>query len=1254
MHAAWRSALLACVTWCLFSTASVVAAPIWVTGFESGILSDYPANNGQAKWFADGTTEVVQSGTRHGGSYALQLTWGAGKASAFRFDTQDAGQMSLRYYVYIAALPTANMDIISGGLPNTNTSARIGRLYVTPTGQSQLAYKNAAGTVTGAVNGPVLTTGTWYRIDLAVNTQGTTWTSLWSVNGLPQTPTNLAGMTADTIFQFQVGSATVGDTAQVYVDDFAVTDTTADYPIGAGSSLGFRIDGAGTHATPGSFQDDDSTAIDPTSWTRLDDPVASTGVDHVKQTVTGANSFLEWTLQNTALPQTANWVSAVMASHSSSATSVTGTTKVVRNGDSDAAAPVLYGGNMATNASLGYHQNVIAAPVAGWTPSEVNALKIRMGYVNPVGTQPYWDAAMVEVDSPDGPVDPPSGLYTNDTNATAGSTNPTTIASATPRFSVNNTTGGAATLERTQVLNTPLNNVVALWKMDAAPGPTVDSTGNAHTLALAGGPTNPTGKYAESLKMTGTQTATATTSPAFNLVKDFGVDGWFKTSSIANDPYPSIITRSDVAATRFNFEVVFDRASNTIDGNVSVNGGTQKNVATPAGPWVDGTWHHFALVIDAGNVMRLYLDGAQYDNTPLNAGVVDNPNVDVMVSGDLSGGSRFNGEVDDIRISRGSMTPADILGYMNSNASHGTVLWDSSTSDAGNAIANCAKGARCTDIVYGSSGAPVSLVHGGVRYYVTSKLRGAFGSWSAWSTPDWFETTTTAAPTAQFTHDTNAQANYTNPIDVAAATPHFSWMNTGLTTAAQQRVQVFNDVTDSSVVGLWHFDTATGVTTDASGNGRTLIPTAAPTSPAGQAGFAEALELNGTTQHTRAAPDAALQLTEDFTVQARFRTNGIPTAFPTLVENSSGGCAGTCNYALQFIQSGAKFQATATVGGVSYKVQTSSTPYTDNLWHSATMTVSSTNLMTFYVDGVSVGSTQMPGAADTSSNGVFIGASQTLAANGRFTGSLDEVRILNRALTSAEVAGYDATLAPHGTVMWDSSPSDAGVALAACAPAARCADVVYGTGGGSTALRTPGARYYVRMKARQVGDAWSAWSTPDWFEMSTPTLSVSAGPSLGLGSVVAGADASASTPITVTTNATHGYTLLATDGSDANGGGLLPGFATTIPDWTGTNATPTAWAAGANGTTGYVGVCVTGVTGPAARLAKWGSGTTAFDYVNNRYAGLKLGSSTTLHTRPTLSVAPEDVTLSVRLGVGTAVPSGTFQDTITVVALANP
>lgn len=139
----------------------------------------------------------------------------------------------------------------------------------------------------------------------------------------------------------------------------------------------------------------------------------------------------------------------------------------------------------------------------------------------------------------------------------------------------------------------------------------------------------------------------------------------------------------------------------------------------------------------------------------------------------------------------------------------------------------------------------------------------------------------------------------------------------------------------------------------------------------------------------------------------------------------------------------------------------------------------------------------------------------------------------------------------------------------------------------------------------------------------------------------------ASTTITLTTNNATGYTLNASDSSAAYGMTCACG---TVPDWTGTVATPIVWPAG---TTGYFGLTVRDATG--GRLAKWGigTGTAPNDYVNNYYAGLNT-TSDTLHTRFTFSASSDTVLTTYRINLPDPQPAGAYSNVVSYTAVANP
>jgi hypothetical protein len=209
---------------------------------------------------------------------------------------------------------------------------------------------------------------------------------------------------------------------------------------------------------------------------------------------------------------------------------------------------------------------------------------------------------------------------------------------------------------------------------------------------------------------------------------------------------------------------------------------------------------------------------------------------------------------------------------------------------------------------------------------------------------------------------------------------------------------------------------------------------------------------------------------------------------------------------------------------------------------------------------------------------------------------------------------------------------------------------------GSNATWTPGsalAAGTVFWHARASdGSLQSAWSASWQLRVGTPsmTLSVDAA-TVALGMLGATIDSTGTSTLTITTDSSGGYQLTARDesdawGSDATSGGGL------IADWTGTSAAPTAWA---TGVAGGMGMTVLSVSSPAAKdTARWGTGTLATDFTNNRYAGLKASTDTYAHTRASYAAAADTVTVGWRIDVPATQLAGTYDATVTWTATALP
>jgi hypothetical protein len=242
----------------------------------------------------------------------------------------------------------------------------------------------------------------------------------------------------------------------------------------------------------------------------------------------------------------------------------------------------------------------------------------------------------------------------------------------------------------------------------------------------------------------------------------------------------------------------------------------------------------------------------------------------------------------------------------------------------------------------------------------------------------------------------------------------------------------------------------------------------------------------------------------------------------------------------------------------------------------------------------------------------------------------------------------------------DPAPATPGRLLFQVCSDAACTTVVDSGTSSSTTIATgsngtwtataPNGSYWWRARGQDgAGNLSAAWTATRLITVGSSSASINVdAPSRSLGLLTPTVDATATTVVTLSTNAANGYQLQASDPS--NSWGLNQPAVASIPDWTGTVAIPTVWAAG---TSGYFGVTVRDATG--GRLAKWGAGTNwpASDYVNNRYAGLTT-SPQVLHQRATYGTAVDSVTVTYRTNVPALQTAGAYSSDVTFTIVAQP
>jgi hypothetical protein len=222
-------------------------------------------------------------------------------------------------------------------------------------------------------------------------------------------------------------------------------------------------------------------------------------------------------------------------------------------------------------------------------------------------------------------------------------------------------------------------------------------------------------------------------------------------------------------------------------------------------------------------------------------------------------------------------------------------------------------------------------------------------------------------------------------------------------------------IADPATVGLWHLDAGGGtVAADSSGQGNDGTLSGSVTWVPGR--FGDALAFSGASARVTVPDSPSLEPAAAVTVSAWVRAAGAPGPYRYVIAKGATGCT-AASYALYTgAQGGAAFYVSSGHG----RAYTLSPPVVperiwDGIWHYVAGTFDGGQVR-FYFDGGEVGS-GTPYAAGLSyqlidSNELFIGDYPGCAEH-NFSGAIDEVTILSRALSAAEVrSAWEAANSP--------------------------------------------------------------------------------------------------------------------------------------------------------------------------------------------------------------------------------------------------
>ncbi len=210
------------------------------------------------------------------------------------------------------------------------------------------------------------------------------------------------------------------------------------------------------------------------------------------------------------------------------------------------------------------------------------------------------------------------------------------------------------------------NGLVGWWKMDDGVGnpcasgvdKACDSSGNGNVGTWTNGVASTSGKFGNATSFDGVDDyVNAGNGASLDITSAITIGAWIYTSSYAEPGINGIVSRQWYAEEQYGLMI---SGINFGDNAYKLtyrayNGDT---IETHFGPVVSlNQWHHVVVTADGTKVI-LYLDGVGTEFSQTQAIVSFDD--DLLIGSIYTGGSRFNGTIDDVRIYNRALSPAEI------------------------------------------------------------------------------------------------------------------------------------------------------------------------------------------------------------------------------------------------------------------------------------------------------------------------------------------------------------------------------------------------------------------------------------------------------------------------------------------------------------------------------------------------------------------------------------------------------------------
>ena len=501
-------------------------------------------------------------------------------------------------------------------------------------------------------------------------------------------------------------------------------------------------------------------------------------------------------------------------------------------------------------------------------------------------------------------------------------------------------------------------DLLAHWTLDEASGGlAMDVTGNGHDGLWSGGPMPVAGLFANGLDFDGQDDVVEVpASTSLDSLSAITMSAWVRLDATGN--WLSIVDKRDGGSD--GFDLYINESANAF---IRINDSTLSGVAV----LTTGTWYHVVGTYD-GNTMALYVDGVQDASRVIGATTLDTTAPLLLGENYARGNSYFDGVLDDVRLYSRSLDAAEVAALTQEAAT----VTDTVAPTLGNA-------APFGTLAVGTTDVDLSLTTGE-------------------------DATCRYSETAGVTYD-----SMSGSFDGVAATSHNAALS-GLAAGSYSYYVRCEDVVGnqntgdfeiafsiaapgdlaSGLVGHWAFEEGSGtLAVDSSGLGYDGTLLGAPTWTAGQSGQGLAFDGVDDAVSFGAAPalDSMAQVTLSAWVQ-----HSASGGWRSIIDKRDVGNDG---YDL-YITGGSRLFMR-----INDQTLTGNTVIADGSWHHV-VGVYDGNEMVLYVDGVPDGSRTIGAKHLETWRTLRIGENWELG-NSFFGGSMDEVRIYDRALNASEV-----------------------------------------------------------------------------------------------------------------------------------------------------------------------------------------------------------------------------------------------------------